>query len=117
MKLTAALALITSLGLGASGSVIRAYEELGCHGDSKWINVWDNTCRNTNVPKTKSVRFLWEGGWHQRACIYAEPFCALGWEDMTFWVDGGSVQVGECIDFHGFTAKSFGSWFAGSPGG
>lgn len=111
MKLATALTLIAALSHGTLAYVIEAYEELDCDGEPKEINVWDNTCRSHDVPKTRSIKFVAEGGWHQRACIYAEPWCAVGWEDMTFWSDGGSVQVGECINFYLFKAKAFGSWF------
>lgn len=78
---------------------IRAFSGSGCTGSAREINVWDNTCRNTDVPDTRSIRVLGYGAGRQRAEFYRTKACALpaqkGW-----WADGGSNEFkkGACLD-------------------
>lgn len=100
MKIPTALSLILALGHGASAYVVRIYSEPGCKGDSKEVNVWDNTCRDTGlIHEIYSVELLEVGAWRQRAHAYASDKCISGMQVTTFWVDGGSIQVGECKSF------------------
>lgn len=112
MKPPTALTIAVSLGQASMAYVVRVYTELDCQGESQQVNVWDNSCRWHNLPKARSIELVAYGGWHQRACIYAEPWCALGWEDQTWWTDGGSVQVGDCKNFN-FELGALASWFVG----
>lgn len=92
---------------------IRAYESGDCSGDSKDVNVEDNTCRRDNIPDTKSFEVLAYGAGRQRAAFYESGECAGSagghtWND--YWADGGSdtFRKGRCVGL-GFTAKAYGS--------
>ena len=109
MHLLKTLALLSATS-GALAFKVRAFTGENCSGDAKEINVWDNTCRDENVPGTKSFRVLSYGAARQRAAFYEGRECVgrQVWND--FWADGGSDSFKEdaCIDL-GFTSKAFGS--------
>ena len=98
------------LSSGALSFKIRAFSGKGCTGNAKEINVYDNTCRNTVVPLTKSFRVLAYGAHRQRAAFYSQGSCypTKVWTD--FWADGGSdkFKKDECITL------DFDSWAYGS---
>lgn len=99
------------LSTGALSFKIRAYDEAGCKGSSKEINVEDNTCRDTNVlPQTRSFKVLAYGAGRQRAAFYQDGACngLRLWQD--WWADGGSnvFLKDECIDL-GLAANAYGS--------
>ncbi|CAI7661906.1 unnamed protein product [Penicillium discolor] len=78
MHLGKTLALFC-LSPGALSYVITAYRNDDCSGESKSVNVWDNTCRDTNIFATKSIRV----------------------ETYAWWADGGdgSFKKGACLKF------------------
>ncbi|BCS19916.1 uncharacterized protein APUU_20348A [Aspergillus puulaauensis] len=99
------------LSTGALSFKVRAYTEGNCKGEAKDINVWDNTCRGSGIPKTHSFRVLAYGGRHQRAAFYTDGSCNPFGKDWTdWWADGGSnvFKKDRCIDI-GFGAYSMGS--------
>lgn len=112
MKLSTALLAFLSFMAVASAFKIRTYNETGCEGESKLVNVWDNTCRDNNVMNTQSFEVLAYGARRQRAVFYRDPACfAVNENDRKmWWADGGSddFKKGECMDI-GFTAEAFGS--------
>lgn len=99
------------LGSGALSFKIRAFREGDCSGESKEINIWDNTCKGSGVPKTLSFEVLSYGAHRQRAGFYSDGSCnAVGREWVDYWADGGSnvFKKGECINL------GFGAWSLGS---
>lgn len=106
---TLALALL-SASSGAFAFKVRAFTGENCSGDAKEINVWDNTCRDENVPATKSYRVLAYGAGRQRAAFYEGDKCIGGGRWNDWWADGGSdtFKKDACIDL-GFTSNAFGS--------
>ncbi|KAK7192359.1 hypothetical protein DPSP01_004947 [Paraphaeosphaeria sporulosa] len=113
MKLSApftALALLTS---SAFGFEVITFKDDNCGGESKTINVYDNTCRNSNIlSRTRSFQVQSYGGKSQRAAFYTDTSCypTNWWID--FWADGGSDQFlkGRCInighDIHAFGSRA-----------
>ncbi|KAL2705911.1 hypothetical protein AAEP93_001161 [Penicillium crustosum] len=63
------------LSPGALSYVITAYRNDDCSGESKRVNVWDNTCRDTNIFATKSIRVETYGGRHQKATFFTNNGC------------------------------------------
>ena len=57
---------------------IRAFSGKDCSGEGHELNVWDNTCRNTDVPKNNSFRVLACGAHRQRAAFYGQGKCIRG---------------------------------------
>ncbi|PSN61857.1 hypothetical protein BS50DRAFT_592790 [Corynespora cassiicola Philippines] len=108
MQLSNILALL-ALSTGALGFKFVAFTEDNCQGAEATVNVWDNTCREQNVPGTRSIRVLNLGGRHQRAEMYNGGSCA-GSPGKGWWADGGEdpFQVGNCINL-GFNARAYGS--------
>ncbi|OAQ71443.2 hypothetical protein VFPPC_03741 [Pochonia chlamydosporia 170] len=100
---------IFCLGSGALSFKIRAFTGNGCTGSAKEINVWDNTCRNTDVPATRSFRVLSYGGRRQRAGFYKNTRCGAIPEngEKDWWADGGSdtFKKNKCITL-GYEANS-----------
>lgn len=105
VPLTAAL---TCLGTGAYSFKIRAFSGEGCTGSAQEVNVWDNTCRDTDVPDTRSFRVLAYGAGRQRANFYQSDGC--WYEHQGWWADGGSDTFlkDECITLS-FNARAYGS--------
>lgn len=99
------------LGTGALSFKIRAFTGPDCSGSEKDINIWDNTCRGSGLPKTVSFRVLEYGAHRQRAGFYSDGSCnALGREWIDWWADGGSDTFikGHCVNL------GFGAWSMGS---
>jgi hypothetical protein len=99
------------LGSGAFSFKIRAYREGDCSGESKEINIWDNTCKDSGVPKTLSFEVLSYGAHRQRAGFYSDGSCnAIGREWVDYWADSRSnvFKKGKCITL-GFGVYSLGS--------
>ncbi|PNP52282.1 hypothetical protein FNYG_15859 [Fusarium nygamai] len=106
MHVTKTLALISALSTGALSFKVRAYSGVGCTGSTQEINVWDNTCRDSNVLATKSIRVLAYGAGRQRAFFWNRPECSAAKPDNVindWWADGGSnvFKKGRCIDLKG----------------
>ncbi|KAL4871333.1 hypothetical protein BDV12DRAFT_206504 [Aspergillus spectabilis] len=99
---------ITCLSAGAMSFKIRAFSGEGCTGSAREINVWDNTCRDTDVPDTRSFRVLAYGAGRQRANFFKGQGC--WYERQGWWADGGSdtFKKGECITLD-FNARTYGS--------
>ncbi|GAD97688.1 predicted protein [Paecilomyces variotii No. 5] len=108
MHLGKSLALL-SLGSGALSFKIRAFSGEDCSGDAQEVNVWDNTCRNTNVPATRSFRVLAYGAHRQRAAFYEGGQCIGGQQWTDYWADGGSdtFKKDACITLN-FDASAYG---------
>jgi hypothetical protein len=99
--------LLAGIGLGASthAYVVTLYSKTGCTGDSKEVNVWDNTCAQPSFD-TMSLRVDVYGGSEQRADIYTGSGC---WphERLGTWdadkgnlnSDLGTWSQGQCVDF------------------
>ncbi|KAL4885950.1 hypothetical protein BJY04DRAFT_179587 [Aspergillus karnatakaensis] len=104
------LTLLLTLTLTASTEAykIRAFSGSGCTGTAREVNVWDNTCRDQNVPDTRSFRVLNYGAWRQRANFYKQDGC--WYEHQGWWADGGSnvFREGECVDLK-WNARAYGS--------
>ncbi|KAJ6083036.1 hypothetical protein N7467_007171 [Penicillium canescens] len=91
---------------------IHAFSEDDCKGDAQEINVWDNTRRDTNVPRTRSFRVLAYGAHRQRATFSKYNFCsdALPEEHKNWWADGWSDTFlkDACIT-SGYGPRAYGS--------
>ena len=104
--------VLLSISSGAYSFKIRAFTGKGCTGKAQEINVWDNTCRNTQVIEARSFRVLAYGAHRQRAAFYDHGECIGGpkvaWTD--YWADGGSdtFKKDACLDL------DFGAWAYGS---
>ncbi|KAJ5551737.1 hypothetical protein N7535_000320 [Penicillium sp. DV-2018c] len=98
------------LGSGALSFKIQAFTGNDCTGSSKEVNVWDNTCRNTDIPSTKSFRVLAYGAHRQRAAFYDHGQCIGNQQWTDFWADGGSdtFKKDRCINLD-FAADAYGS--------
>lgn len=110
MQLGSILTLLC-LSSGALSFKVRAFTDPGCKGDAKEVNIYDNTCRGSGLPKTQSFRVLAYGAHRQRAGFYSDGSCnglGRGWVD--YWADGGSnvFKKDDCVDL-GFGAYSMGS--------
>lgn len=105
-----AKALTTFLCLASvQGYVITIFDGKNCKGESKRVNVWDNTCRDTNVLNTNSFRVEKYGGGRQVADFYPSNSC--GTVRITSWAaDGGSgtFNQGSCLNLSK-PARAFGS--------
>ncbi|GAD97689.1 conserved hypothetical protein [Paecilomyces variotii No. 5] len=98
---------LSCLSSGALSFKIRAYNGEDCSGDATEINIYDNTCKGSGVPKTLSFEVLAYGAHRQRAGFYSDGSCnALGREWVDWWADGGSnvFKKDRCINvgFKGF---------------
>lgn len=112
MHLGKTLALACIGTTGAFGYVIEAFRDNNCSGESKEVNVWDNTCRNTDIFPTKSVRVVAYGGHRQRATFFLLGGCGAASEaSADWWADGGSdkFKKGACLDFGAFQMNAYGS--------
>jgi hypothetical protein len=111
MHITKLITLIC-LSSGALSYKIRAFSEPNCKGSARDINVYDNTCRNTDVPRTQSIRVLSYGAARQRANFFDHKnlVCWPGDATRGFWADGGSndFKLDRCITL-GFHAVAYGS--------
>ncbi|CAG7969277.1 unnamed protein product [Penicillium salamii] len=101
---------LLSLSSGALSFKIRAFSGKDCSGGAREVNVWDNTCRDSNVPATRSFRVLSYGAHRQRAAFYDEAKCIGGQRWTDFWADGGSdtFKKDACITLD-FDASAYGS--------
>ncbi|CAG8059018.1 unnamed protein product [Penicillium salamii] len=102
---------LACLSTGAMSFKVRAFTGADCSGDAKEVNIYDNTCRGSGLPKTLSFRVLSYGAHRQRAGFYSDGSCnALGREWVDYWADGGSnvFKKGDCVNL-GFGAYSMGS--------
>ncbi|KAL6707879.1 hypothetical protein ACN47E_003779 [Coniothyrium glycines] len=104
-----ALAALT-LTSGALSFKIRAFSGNGCTGSAREINVWDNTCRDTDVPTTRSFRVLAYGASRQRAYFYTGGSC-VSTVKGDWWADGGSdvFKKDACITLP-TDVNAYGSW-------
>lgn len=109
MHLGKTLALL-SISSGAFSFKIRAFTGKDCSGKAQEINVWDNTCRNSDVLSARSFRVLSYGAHRQRAAFYDSAKCIGGQEWTDFWADGGSdsFKKDACITLD-FDASAYGS--------
>ncbi|KAJ5103115.1 hypothetical protein N7532_003644 [Penicillium argentinense] len=107
-----------ALSSGAYSFKIRAFTGDNCSGTAKEINVWDNTCRDSNTIKTRSFRVLSYGGYHQRAQFWESTHCYLGdgskdhpIQHKNWWADGGSdtFKKDKCINL-GYTSQAYNSY-------
>ncbi|OAQ71442.1 hypothetical protein VFPPC_03740 [Pochonia chlamydosporia 170] len=91
MRLDSALTLL-ALGSGAFSFKIRTFTGKDCTGSAKEINIWDNTCRSTDIPTFKSFRVLAYGAHRQRAEFHkaSDSWCTSGTPFQSYWADGGS---------------------------
>jgi hypothetical protein len=100
------------LSSGALSFKVRAFTGENCSGDAKEVNVWDNTCRDTNIPDTRSFRVLAYGAHRQRATFWEWNYCSNRPPEghRSFWADGGSdnFKKDACISLD-YTAQAFGS--------
>jgi hypothetical protein len=99
---------LVALSPSALSFKIRAFSGADCTGSAREIKVWDNTCRDTNVPDTKSFRVLAYGAYRQRANFYRYGSCME--ERQGWWADGVSDTFlkDECITLD-WTATAYGS--------
>lgn len=113
-KLIALAYLGASAGGVADAFKIRAFSGSGCTGSAKEVNVWDNTCRNTDVPETRSFRVLSYGAHRQRATFFGTWGCDVGSiggpPTKDWWADGGSNEFKKdaCLDLS-FNARAYNS--------
>ncbi|PGH11644.1 hypothetical protein AJ79_04784 [Helicocarpus griseus UAMH5409] len=110
MHFEKALALF-SFCSGALSFEIRVYPRPDCFGTgSEVINVWDNTCRDSNVPDTESFEVVTYGAKRQKAAAYSDGMCTPTNDWTDWWADGGdnAFKKGNCINL-GYTANAFGS--------
>ncbi|KZN92223.1 hypothetical protein EN45_023730 [Penicillium chrysogenum] len=87
---------------GALSYVVTAYRGNDCTGESQSVNVWDNTCRDTNIFPTKSVRVDTYGGRHQKATFFTANGCGAAISARyAWWADGGDSEFkqGACLKF------------------
>lgn len=101
------------LGLASSGALsfkINAFQGPNCSGASQEVNVYDNTCRNTNISKTRSFQVLSYGAHRQRAAFYKDGQCIGNQQWVDYWADGGSdtFKKGACITLD-FDSYAYGS--------
>ncbi|KAF0331227.1 hypothetical protein GQ607_001535 [Colletotrichum asianum] len=103
-------ALTTFLCLASvQGYVITIFDGKDCKGVSKRVNVWDNSCRDTNVINTNSFRVEKYGRGHQVADFYPANRCAFE-KIISLAADGGSgtFKQGRCLNLSK-PARAFGS--------
>lgn len=109
MQLGTALTFLTLTPIAFSFK-IRAFSGDKCTGSAKEINIWDNSCRTTSLPTTRSFRVLAYGAHRQRATFYGAPACYPNKNEKDWWADGGSnvFKKGDCVSLY-FNAKAYGS--------
>ena len=111
------LVVLLLLGLGlsstASGYVITMFTKAGCKGDSKRINVYDNTCSVPRFTEAQSVRVEKYGGGDQYARFFKNANCELTQVHQGPWKAGRadySFETGNCLEMgEGYTVKAFSS--------
>ncbi|KAF5026817.1 hypothetical protein F66182_1101 [Fusarium sp. NRRL 66182] len=116
MHVTKTLTLLAGLTTGAMSYVVDAFEGRDCKGHKQRVNVWDNTCRDANIPVTQSILVISYGAGRQRAAFWKNNYCSNSPPPQIqgeWWADGGSDTFlkGRCINLKG-PAKAFGSWSA-----
>jgi hypothetical protein len=82
--------LATALAVTSQGSafVMDVFNSEDCTGESRSVNVWDNTCA-TWMGGFKSFKPTTYGGIHQKAYFFIPGNCGdLLTAYGTFWVDG-----------------------------
>lgn len=117
MYVTKPLAILALASTGFS-YMIKIYEDPGCKGAMKEVNVWDNTCATPNGAAGqagngyRSFEVTAYGANRQRAGFFgtATGCNALAGTWSDYWADGGddTFKKDRCLDI-GFTAWSFGS--------
>ncbi|PVH92241.1 hypothetical protein DM02DRAFT_620062 [Periconia macrospinosa] len=110
MKLSACTTGVALFVSSALGYEVRTFRDFGCKGENRVINVWDNTCRNTDIlSATRSIEVVSYGGNRQRAHFYYDTNC-FAYSNRDWWADGGSdtFKKGRCIDM-GTEIHAFGS--------
>ncbi|CRK42307.1 hypothetical protein BN1723_020061, partial [Verticillium longisporum] len=91
---------------------VRIFPGANCGGGAaRDLNIFDNTCRTTDIFNFRSFRVLGYGAKRQRANFWSDPPC-LGATTFIqdWWADGGSdtFKIGTCITLPK-TAKALGS--------
>ncbi|KAH6699446.1 hypothetical protein ACHAQF_008994 [Verticillium nonalfalfae] len=113
MHITKTLTAVLCLGTGALSYKVRIFPGANCGGGAaRDLNIFDNTCRSTDLFSFRSFRVLGYGAGRQRAKFWSGSICH---ETNAFiqdwWADGGSdtFKTGTCITLPK-TAKSLGSY-------
>lgn len=114
MQTKTAFIALASLIATTSAYEITLWENPGCTGESRYDNVWDNTC-STPSPGFSSVSVVGYGGGNQHAQFYDTNNCAGSYPlgKGTYGASGSDpdFQIGQCIDFGlGNVANAAGSW-------
>ena len=102
-SLSSALAtLTTALTFTAQGTafIIDIYNSEDCSGDSRSVNVYDNTCASWMGGFASYVPRVY-GGAHQYVDFYVPGACAGPTVGGGAWVDGGdgNFKIGQCYYF------------------
>ncbi|RXG41120.1 hypothetical protein VDGE_30324 [Verticillium dahliae] len=112
MHITKTLTAVLCLGTGTLSYKVRIFPGANCGGGAaRDLNIFDNTCRTTDLFSFRSFRVLGYGAKRQRANFWADVPC-IGTPNFIqdWWADGGSdtFKIGTCITLSK-TAKSLGS--------
>lgn len=90
MQLSNLLTLLTAAA-GTEAYIVKTRAQPDCQGFQSEVNVWDNTCRNTYLPETRSIEVLAYGAGRQGAEFWSTNTCWLeGTQYQGWWADGGS---------------------------
>ncbi|KAL2872410.1 uncharacterized protein BJX67DRAFT_376232 [Aspergillus lucknowensis] len=99
-KATAAGTLLLSLANLTSGYVVTVFQNPDCTGDSRDINVYDNTCHAPANPGFAAFKVTTYGSGNQRAYFFQAGSCGDITNAHSWWADGGSdtfLADGRCI--------------------
>jgi hypothetical protein len=105
MHVTKAFIAILATTSGVEAFKIRAFSGNGCTGANQEINIWDNTCRDSNIlSPMRSFRLLNHGAFRQVGTFWRFNYCSNGGGVAIIFsrrVDGhtgdGKFKIGNCI--------------------
>jgi hypothetical protein len=105
------------LGLANPGSayVVTLWQNPDCTGNSRELNVWDNSCAPHLDPGWSAIQPKTYGSGRQRAYVFSPGDCGNLASTIDNWyADGGSnnFKIGRCLDLHGKVMHAAASYAA-----
>lgn len=107
--------LLLTLSPTASTYRVTLWQNPDCTGNSRELNVYDNTCANVSPGYSAITPRAYSTDRNQRAYFYGATNCG-GHPAKDWWADGGSDAfiIGRCLSLDGAVGNSCGSYFHGS---
>lgn len=102
MKINTAFATLLAFACGAAAFKVRVWTTEDCEGEEAGVvHVWDNTCmdKSLDIEDIRSVQLIGKGGKFQRGRAYHNKGCFLGFEEDSWWADGGGFPMRKCKTF------------------